>query len=217
VVSITVLTFAVYYTDYMILIVGLGNPGKQYEKTRHNLGFMVLEQFLKDFEPVKDTLWQDNKKFKSDVAELTWQPKHGEAERVILLKPKTFMNNSGMAVKIVSDFYKIRPDQIWVLHDDVDLRLGVLRIRSGGGSGGHRGIESLLQVFPKGDFWRVRCGIGRPLLEPADVKKIDDYVLGNFNHEDHAKIRELLSRASKALQMGLEEGLPASMNKFNTK
>lgn len=201
----------------MKLIVGLGNPGKQYEKTRHNLGFMVLEKFLKDCESLKDTVWNDNKKFKSDVAEIVWQPKHGESEKVLLLKPKTFMNNSGMAVKLISDFYKITPEDIWIIHDDVDLKLGMLRIRNGGGSGGHRGIESILQIFPEGNFWRVRCGIGRPQPETADAKGIDDYVLGAFNHEEHGKIRELISHASKALQMGLEEGLTPAMNKFNTK
>ncbi|MDE2590751.1 MAG: aminoacyl-tRNA hydrolase [Patescibacteria group bacterium] len=201
----------------MKLIVGLGNPGKQYEKTRHNLGFMVLEQFLKDNETVGNTVWENNTRFKSDMAEFTWQPKHGDSEKVILLKPKTFMNNSGMAIQLVADFYKIGPEDIWVIHDDVDLKLGMLRIRNGGGSGGHRGIESVLQVFPQGNFWRFRCGIGRPQQETADAKGVDDYVLGNFNHEEHGKIRELLHHVSKALHMGLGEGLPATMNKFNTK
>lgn len=201
----------------MKLIVGLGNPGKQYEKTRHNLGFMILEQFLKDHESVKDTVWEDNKRFKSDIAEVVWSPQHGDPEKVILLKPKTFMNNSGMALRLVADFYKIDPEDIWVIHDDVDLKLGMLRIRNGGGSGGHRGIESILQVIPQGNFWRVRCGIGRPQIETADAKGIDDYVLGAFNHEEHGKIRELVHHASKALQMGLEAGLPAAMNKYNTK
>ena len=201
----------------MKLLIGLGNPGTQYEKTRHNFGFMVLEQFLKDFEPLRDTVWENSKKFKSDVAEIEWQPKKGTSEKAILLKPKTFMNNSGMAAKLVADYYKIAPDDIWVIHDDIDLKLGMLRIRMGGGSGGHRGIESLLQVFPQGNFWRVRCGIGRPQPETADVKGVDEYVLGKFNHEEHGKIRELLHLASKALQMGLENSLEASMNKYNTK
>jgi PTH1 family peptidyl-tRNA hydrolase len=201
----------------MKLLVGLGNPGPQYEKTRHNLGFMILEQFLKDFEPLKDTVWNNSRKFKSDIVEMEWQPRKGDLEKVILLKPKTFMNNSGMAVKLVADYYKISPEDIWVIHDDVDLKLGMLRIRNGGGSGGHRGIESVLQVLPQGNFWRVRSGIGRPQQETADAKGIDDYVLGKFNHEEHGKIRELIHLASKALQMGLENGLPAAMNKYNTK
>lgn len=200
----------------MKLIVGLGNPGEQYEKTRHNLGFMIVEQFLKDFEPLKDTLWTNNNRFKSDIAEITWQPKHREVEKVILAKPKTYMNNSGLAVGALAAFYKIAPEDLWVIHDDVDLRLGTLRIRNGGGSGGHRGIESLLTVFPEGNFWRFRCGIGRP-EETADVKGIDTFVLGTFTHQEHAKIRELIKHAAKALETGLEDGLEFSMNKYNTK
>lgn len=205
----------------MKLIIGLGNPGEQYEKTRHNIGFMVVEQFLKDFEPVKDTVWNDSKKFKADIAEITWQPKHGDLEKVVLAKPKTYMNNSGMAVATLAQFYKVSPEDIWIVHDDVDLRLGALRIRKGGGSAGHRGIESLLAIFPEGNFWRVRCGIGRP----EDVSKehianttgIDDFVLGKFNHEEHSKVKELVHHAAKALEMGLEENLEYAMNKYNTK
>ena len=205
----------------MKLIVGLGNPGEQYEKTRHNVGFMVVEQFLKDFQTSKDTLWQDSKKFKADIAEIEWQPKHGKAQKAMLVKPKTYMNNSGMAVGALATFYKVGPEDILVVHDDVDLRLGSLRIRKGGGSGGHRGIESLLSLFPDGNFWRVRCGIGRPedtiKANMASSKGIDDFVLGNFSHEEHGRVKELVHRAAKALEMSLEEDLEAAMNKYNTK
>lgn len=207
----------------MKLLVGLGNPGQQYEKTRHNVGFMVLEQFFKDFEPERETVWEDNKKFKADIAEITWQSRsassgqapHG-SEKVILVKPKTYMNNSGMAVQLVASYYKVEPKDIWIVHDDVDLPLGTLRIRLGGGSAGHRGIESLLSVYPDGKFWRFRCGIGRP-EESASVKGVDGFVLGEFNHEEHGRLRELLRHTSLALQMALEEGLDAAGNKYNTK
>ncbi|HEX7041955.1 MAG TPA: aminoacyl-tRNA hydrolase [Patescibacteria group bacterium] len=205
----------------MKLIIGLGNPGEQYEKTRHNVGFMVLEQFLKDFESAKDTVWQNSKKFKADIAEIEWQPKHGKMEKVILVKPKTYMNNSGMSVDLVAKFYKIQPKDIWVVHDDVDLRLGTLRIRKGGGSAGHRGIESLLTVLPEGDFWRFRCGIGRPddtgKEHMVNHKGIDDFVLGTFNHEERSHLKELIHHSAKALEMALEEGLESAMNKYNTK
>src|SRR3989344_4505482 len=101
----------------MKLIVGLGNPGTQHQKTRHNLGFMVVEQFLKDFEPVGKTEWMDEKKFKSDIATLSWQPRHGKEEKVILAKPKTYMNNSGLAVSLVASFYKIQAPDVWIVHD----------------------------------------------------------------------------------------------------
>jgi peptidyl-tRNA hydrolase, PTH1 family len=116
----------------MKLIVGLGNPGKEYEKTRHNLGFMAVERFLKDFEQVRDTAWENSTKFKSDIVQIEWQPKHGTLEKVILAKPKTFMNNSGLAVKLIVDFYKIPAKDIWVVHDEIDLPLGTLKIRFGG-------------------------------------------------------------------------------------
>lgn len=200
----------------MKLLVGLGNPGEKYEKTRHNLGFMAIEQFLKDYASLKDTQWEDNKKLKANIAFLDWQRHHEGIEKVILVKPKTYMNNSGMSVQLIADYYKIPPEDIWVLYDEVDLQLGQLRIRKGGGSAGHRGIESLLSVFPDGNFWRFRMGIGRPQESP-DIKGIDTFVLGQFNHQEHAKIRELLVHVSKALQMALEEDLDAAMNKYNSK
>ncbi len=125
----------------MKLIAGLGNPGKEYEKTRHNVGFMVVEQFLKNFESAKETVWTDNSKFKSDIAEIEWQrskPLRDKVvqqdllEKVILVKPKTYMNNSGMAVSLIANFYKIPTQDIWIIHDDVDFPVGTLRIRHAG-------------------------------------------------------------------------------------
>lgn len=201
----------------MKIIVGLGNPGEQYEKTRHNIGFMVLDQLLKDIEPVSKTFWTDEPRFKADIAEVVWQPKEGPAEKVFLVKPKTYMNNSGLSVQLISAFYKVPATDLWIVHDDADLRLGAVRIRLGGGSAGHRGIESILQHVPDGNFWRVRLGIGRPELQDASVKGIDGFVLGTFTHQEHAKIRELIPNAANAIQDGLADGLEAAMNRYNTK
>ena len=200
----------------MKIIVGLGNPGQQYEKTRHNIGFMVLDQLLKNYESAKDTVWVNQAKFKADSAEINWQPKHGKTEKVILVKPKTYMNNSGLAVNLITSFYKVLSTDLWVVHDDADLRLGAVRMRLGGGSAGHRGIESILQHIPDGNFWRIRLGIGRP-EEQASVKGIDGFVLGEFTHQEHAKVRELIPHAAKAIEDALEEGLDAAMNRYNTK
>ena len=200
----------------MKLIAGLGNPGKKYEKTRHNIGFMVVEQFLKDFESTRDTVWQNEEKFKSDVALLDWQPKDHISEKVILVKPKTFMNNSGMAISLVQQFYKIASDDIWVIHDDIDLPVGSLRIRKGGGAGGHRGLESAIETTG-GDFWRFRLGIGRPGNGDVARKDVDDYVLGDFTGHEWGKMRELIHRATEALETALEKDLDTAMNKFNTK
>jgi len=199
----------------MKLIIGLGNPGDKYERTRHNIGFMALDQFLKDFEPVKNTVWTDSKKFKSDIVELTWQPKHGKSEKLILVKPKTFMNDSGMAVSLLTTYYQLPTTDLWILHDDVDFPIGTLRIRMGGASAGHRGVMSIIDTIKTDKFWRFRLGIGRP--GESEHSEVTHYVLDSFNHEDHGKVRELLKRTSKAIQMGLEEGLDRAMNKYNTK
>jgi PTH1 family peptidyl-tRNA hydrolase len=202
----------------MKLIVGLGNPGKQYEKTRHNVGFMVLEQFFKDFSPERETVWQDNEKFKSDIAEITWQRQNHSSptsEKVILAKPKTFMNNSGMAVKLLVDFYKIPSEDIWILHDDVDFPVGSMRIRLGGASAGHRGIMSIIDTIGTDQFWRFRMGIGRP--GESQHSGVEHYVLDTLSSQDHAKVREMLKHASKAIMMALEQDIHAAMNKFNTK
>jgi PTH1 family peptidyl-tRNA hydrolase len=202
----------------MKLIVGLGNPGEKYEKTRHNLGFMIVDRFLKDFESAKDTSWENLTKFKSDVAQIDWQPKHREEEKVILVEPKTFMNNSGMAVKIIADFYKITPENIWVINDDIDLPLGSMKIRFGGASAGHRGIESVIEQLGTDKFWRFRMGIGENReLNDSRVKNVDDFVLGVFSGSEKGKLKELIARGADAIEMSLEDGMEAAMNRFNTK
>jgi len=158
----------------MKIIVGLGNPGEKYERTRHNLGFSAVDKFLKDF---GGSVWKDSEKFKGEIAHIEWQRQNSQKfkvssfakaskdkqsskfqglEKVILLKPKTYMNNSGLSVRIVSDFYKIKPENIWILHDDLDLSFGSLKIRLGGASAGHRGIESIIDNLGTDKFWRFR-------------------------------------------------------------
>ena len=213
----------------MKLIVGLGNPGVKYEKTRHNIGFMVLERFLKNFEPVRDTAWIDDKKFKSDMAEIIWQPRHGKEEKVILVKPKTYMNNSGLAVSLISQYFRILISDIWIIHDDIDLPLGSMKIRFGGASAGHHGVESIMEKLGTDKFWRFRLGIGdnsskfnpsttlRAKVQSSKLRDVDDFVLGKFSGHERGKVRELIKRGAKAIEMGLEEGLEAAMNRFNTK
>jgi PTH1 family peptidyl-tRNA hydrolase len=202
----------------MKLIVGLGNPGEKYEKTRHNLGFMIVDRFLKNFEQIKDTSWENSAKFKSDIAQVEWQPKHGKMEKVILIEPKTFMNNSGMAVKIIADFYKITPENIWIINDDIDLPLGAMKIRFGGASAGPRGIESIIKQLGTDKFWRFRMGIGEKReLNDSRVKNVDNFVLGVFSGAEKGKLKELIKRGADAIEMSLEESLEAAMNRFNTK
>ena len=206
----------------MKLIVGLGNPGEKYEKTRHNLGFMVVESFLQKFEDVKNTTWDDSKKLKSDVKEIDWEPQvpSKKMERVILAKPKTFMNNSGMAVSLIANFYKIKPEDIWIINDEADLPLGSIKIRFGGASAGHKGVESVMESLGTDKFWRFRMGIGEEKhgLHVHEQKSgIDDFVLGKFTGPEHAKIKESIKRAVKAIEEALENSLESAQNQYNTK
>ena len=201
----------------MKLIVGLGNPGEKYQKTRHNMGFMVIEQLLKDFEPVGKTIWNNDAKLKSDIAEFIWQPKHGQSEKIILAKPKTYMNNSGMAVYLFTTYYKLQPTDIWIVHDDIDLPLGAIKIRFGGSSAGHKGVTSIIEILGTDKFWRFRMGIKGQNDKIRIIKNVDDFVLGKFTGSEQGKVRELIKRGAKALAMGLEEGLSYTMNRFNTK
>ncbi|MDO8583322.1 MAG: aminoacyl-tRNA hydrolase [bacterium] len=205
----------------MKIIVGLGNPGEKYEITRHNLGFMVVEHFLKDFEPVKSTSWENSSKFKSDIAQIEWQPKHGEIEKVVLVKPKTYMNNSGLAVKIITDFYKISAENLWVVHDDIDLPLGCMKVRFGGSAAGHHGVESIMEHLSTEKFWRFRMGIGeadsRSQVADRKLKNVEDYVLGNFVGQERGKLKDLIKRGVSAIETSLEDSLEAAMNRFNTK
>lgn len=204
----------------MKLIVGLGNPGDKYERTRHNLGFMVLDSFLRDFEPVTNSSWQDSSKFKSFIAEIEWQPQAGKLEKVILVKPKTYVNNSGMAAQLISSFYKIKPENIWIIHDDFDLPLGSMKIRFGGASAGHHGVESIIAILKTDKFWRFRMGTGASHAKGIMAKtkrNLNDLVLKGFGKGESGKTRELIKRGVKAISTALEEDLTKAMNRFNTK
>jgi len=205
----------------MKLIVGLGNPGEKYEKTRHNLGFIIMEHFLKDFQSTKNTLWENSSKFKSDIAQIEWQPKHGSLEKILLVKPKTYMNNSGLAVKIIVDFYKISADYIWVVNDDIDLPLGAMKIRFGGASAGHHGVESVMEHLGTDKFWRFRMGIGeansKSKIQNSKLRNVEDFVLNGFTGSEKGKLKDLVKRGVRAIETSLEDGLESAMNRFNTK
>ncbi len=206
----------------MKLIVGLGNPGDKYVHTRHNMGFMVVEQFLKDFHTVKQTSWSDEKKFKADISQITWVQKDGAQQTpLILAKPKTFMNNSGMAVSLIASFYKVAPEDVWIVNDELDLPFGSMKIRYGGAAAGHKGGESVMGVLGTDKFWRFRLGIGesRNHEEMAKHKMtdVDQFVLGKFSRSEAGKARELIKHGAKSIAMALESGMEAAMNRFNSK
>jgi len=207
----------------MKLIIGLGNPGEKYEKTRHNLGFMVLDSFLRSIEPVKKTVWDDSSKLKSSVYQLEWDSKKRDRkiEKVVLAKPKTYMNNSGLAVTLLANFYKVRSQDIWIVNDELDLPLGTMKIRFGGSGAGHHGIESILEKLGTDKFWRFRLGIGQSHghMEIAKhmFKETDKYVLDTFRGKETSIVKQLIKRTTKAIADGLEEGIEKSQNRYNTK
>lgn len=204
----------------MKLIVGLGNPGEKYEHTRHNFGFMVVERLLKDLTSLGQTVWSNSARVKSEIAVL---------EGLILAKPKTYMNNSGMAVSLLASFYKIEPADIWIVYDEMDLPLGSMKIRFGGAAAGHHGVESIMASLATDKFWRFRMGIGvthrhndsddeNPhALGGQKIKKAEDLVLGTFSRSEQGKVRELIKHGADALQLALTKDMHSAMNRYNTK
>lgn len=187
----------------MKIIVGLGNPGNEYAKTRHNVGFMLIDSLA---EHLNITLWKD--KFNAQIAE----GRIG-AEKILLVKPQTYMNNSGEAVGPLMRWYKLEPEDIIVAHDDMDIPAGTIRIRKKGSSGGHNGIKSLISHIGSENFARVRLGIGRPLPGWSVVK----HVLAPFPAEDKAEVDKAIDYLIPAVECIVSDGLDIAMNKYNPK
>ena len=183
------------------LIVGLGNPGREYRETRHNVGFMLLDRLA-----VKLNARFTRLQSRALVASATYQER-----KIILAKPQTFMNLSGQSVQGLVHFYKLPLTNLIVAHDDLDLPPGTIRIRPDGGSAGQKGMTSILERFGTDDFPRLRLGIGRP---PGQMQA-PDYVLQDFSNADLMVISETLNRAVEATLTFVIEGLDAAMNKFN--
>lgn len=183
------------------LIVGLGNPGIKYRKTRHNFGFMVVDALAENLKlPLKKL------KYKAMIGE----GRLGDS-KIILARPLTYMNNSGDSVWQLAKFFKVPNENIIVAHDDLDLPLGVLRLRPGGGASGQRGVASIIQKLGTQDFARVRLGISRP---PGQMDPVD-YVLEKFLPNEE-KLRDIvIKEAVEAIQVFVREGLSMAMNKYN--
>jgi len=182
------------------LIVGLGNPGAQYAQTRHNVGFMALDRLAERY-----MLQITGKKFKGHFVKGVIR----NAD-VVLLKPQTFMNLSGGSVQPATAFYDIEPEHVIVVHDELDLECGDLRVKKGGGHGGHNGLRDIIQKLGERDFIRVRMGIGRP-----GRGSVTDWVLGTFPSADQNARDEMIEEACDALEVILDEGVIAAQNRFN--
>jgi len=189
--------------DNLYLIAGLGNPGREYAGTRHNIGFMLVELLAARWRAP----WVREKRFRSRLARLELDDK-----RIILCQPQTFMNASGEAVAALRGFYRLPPGQWLVVVDDADLPLGHIRLRAEGSSGGHHGLESVEQQLGTREYPRLRLGIGR---REDDGRQISNYVLGHFDAAERPAVTEVLNRAGQQVECWLKAGMKQAMNYFN--
>ena len=186
----------------MHLIVGLGNPGAEYARTRHNAGFMLVEKLAEQWK----SGWANERKFVSRIA----KAEH-DGRKVLLCEPQTFMNLSGEAVGALVKYYQLPLEKILIVVDDADLPLGEIRLRPGGGSGGHHGLESVAQHLGSTEYARLRIGIGRK----GEARQITGHVLGKFAAEENAVLEKVLERAAGQIECWLSAGLPKAMSQFN--
>jgi PTH1 family peptidyl-tRNA hydrolase len=182
-------------------IVGLGNPGKEYEHSRHNTGFLVINELSKAFHIPMGT---KGARYRVGTGKIN-------GEEVILVKPFTFMNRSGLAVKHFLESHRLGSNDLIVIQDDLDLEFGRIKLKDRGGNGGHKGIASIIEALGSDEFLRVRIGIGRP---PASVGATE-YVLGPFTQEEKADMEEVIRRAREAIEVIMREGVEKAMNQFH--
>ncbi len=189
---------------YDWLIAGLGNPGREYELTRHNAGFLVLDRLAEKHGAVVNKL-----KFKSLLGEC----KIGES-RVLLIKPQTFMNNSGEAVRDACAFYKIPPERTIIIFDDISLPVGKIRVRRSGSDGGHNGMKNIIYLSGSDKFPRIKFGVGAKPHPDYDLK---DWVLSRFKKEEEENLKKALDNAQGAAESIICESVDSAMNKFNNR
>jgi peptidyl-tRNA hydrolase, PTH1 family len=183
-----------------LLVVGLGNPGREYERTRHNAGWLVLDELARRL----GASWRG--KFSGKLTQVRL-----DGDRLALLKPETFMNDSGRSVAAAARFFKVEPESLLIVHDDVDLEPGRLQARAGGGLAGHNGLRSLAQSLGSQDFLRLRIGVGRP--GRGDHRSVADYVLSGFDPEED--VDGLVTRSADAVETLARDGLEAAQQRFN--
>jgi peptidyl-tRNA hydrolase, PTH1 family len=183
-----------------LLVAGLGNPGREYERDRHNIGWMVADELARR----RDAAWRS--KFSGRLAETRL-----DDSRLALLKPETYMNDSGRSIAAAARYFKVDPDHLLVVHDDVELEPGRLQARLGGGLAGHNGLRSISQALGTQEFLRLRIGVGRP--GRGDRRGVADYVLAPFDVDEDAA--EIVGRSADAVETILRDGLAAAQQEFN--
>jgi len=190
------------------LIVGLGNPGRKYEGTRHNVGFMAIDRLSKAWSiPVAQ-----HSKFNGEFGD----GRGPGGDRIALLKPLTYMNRSGQAIRAVVDWFKLSPEQVLIIYDDMDLPVGRLRMRLSGSAGGHNGMKSAISHLGTQDFPRLRIGIGSPQLKhPESNQGTVSHVLGSFSSAERRTMDEMLDLVLDAVELGIRQGIAKSMSLYN--
>jgi PTH1 family peptidyl-tRNA hydrolase len=183
------------------LLIGLGNPGREYRENRHNFGFMLIDRLC---------VRLDARGMKVQSRAIVTDG-HYEGHKLLLAKPQTYMNLSGQSIQSLAHFYKLPLEQLLVAHDDLDIPFGTIRVRPGGGPGGQKGVASAIERLGTQDFARLRLGIGRPpgRMDPAD------YVLQDFSRDEMKSVSEILDRAADAAMCFITDGLDRTMNRFN--
>jgi PTH1 family peptidyl-tRNA hydrolase len=189
----------------MKLIVGLGNPGRGYANNRHNIGFMCLNHFARSHGIKFDKKQAQARTGSGEIA----------GSNIILAKPQTYMNLSGQSVILLVKKFKIDPEELIIIHDDLDLPLGTIRIRHGSSSGGHKGINSIISHLGSQDFYRIRIGIGRPDISEISEDDIASFVLSDFSPEEKRIIDQVISSTGEAILCLLTDGLITAMNRYN--
>jgi PTH1 family peptidyl-tRNA hydrolase len=196
------------------MIVGLGNPGAKYERNRHNIGFRVVDELARrhGFGALRSLNLGGSQHGATGFVESA-----GSRHKVLLLKPMEFMNLSGFAVQRAAKFHDVEVEKIVVIHDEIDLDFARLRVKTGGGHGGHNGLRSIVEQLGSTDFQRVRVGVGKPPGAPAGSKNVAGHVLADFPAADAAPLEALIGQAADAAEAILGKGMTAAMNEFNGK
>ena len=185
------------------MIAGLGNPGDDYKNSRHNIGFRVIDGLSEDL-----NILSAKTKMTATIADINW-----EGYRLFLIKPLGYMNRSGSVLYEVARYFHIDISHLIVIHDDVDIQLGNIKIKQKGGHGGHNGIRSVIESFRSDEFYRIRIGIGRPSLEGT----MTNHVLGNFHSDEKEQVNIVIETALRSIKTILLKGISQAMNQFNNK
>ncbi len=196
------------YNKLMKLIVGLGNPGQKFQKTRHNIGFRVVDEFVKRN---SFPIFKLSKRDKSLISEGFFNN-----QKIIIAKPQTFMNLSSKAVKLLNTKYKVQDTNLWVIHDDIDLPLGKIKIVENRGAAGHKGVQSIIEELSTKNFIRFRVGI-KPTMSifSTIVENVDKFVLKKFNKGEEEIVMKVIGKTVEAIEVAIKEGIEKAMNKFN--